>query len=28
LQLPDALRGLPANPVYARAPDARAREAA
>ena len=28
LKLPDALRTLPARPVYARAPDARAREAA
>ncbi|NUQ17793.1 MAG: tRNA (adenosine(37)-N6)-threonylcarbamoyltransferase complex dimerization subunit type 1 TsaB [Sphingomonas sp.] len=28
LQLPEALRSLPAKPVYARAPDARAREAA
>lgn len=28
LRLPEALRSLPAKPVYARAPDARAREAA
>jgi tRNA threonylcarbamoyl adenosine modification protein YeaZ len=28
LDLPDALRNLPAKPVYARAPDAKAREAA
>ena len=28
LKLPDALRGLPATPVYARAPDARAKAAA
>jgi tRNA threonylcarbamoyladenosine biosynthesis protein TsaB len=28
LKLPQSLRGLPAKPVYARAPDARAREAA
>jgi hypothetical protein len=28
LKVPQALRSLPAKPVYARAPDARVREAA